>query len=548
MVDDRVQDEPLFGTYPNRTKLFILTGVLIGLLMAALDQTVVATALPQVVADLGGFDRFAWVFTAYMLASTALIPTMGKLSDMYGRKWVFIGGTITFMAGSALAGTSTTMDQLIAFRAVQGIGAAALMANVFTVLADLFSPAERGKWQGLFGGVFAIASVIGPVTGGYITDNLDWRWIFYINLPVGFVALIFLCWKMPAARVQVPRGSIDYLGAATLLAAVVPLLLALTWAGDLYPWGSAQIIGMLVWVALMVVSFFFIERKASEPIIPLWVFRNSVYSVSIFAIYMTGLGMFGSVVFIPLFIQGVIGSSATSSGAVIVPMSLSIVASSTVAGQLISRTGHYKIFGSLGLAIMALGLYLLSTVNERTTNLITIRDMVIVGFGLGLTFPVYVIAIQNAFEHRVIGTVTATTQFFRQIGGTMGVAIMGSVLAVGVQRSMRSGIAERDGSVLPPNVRAALEDPQLLIDAGARARIEAALVDVTGGVDAFHRGVELLRVSLANAVGDVFLLSLIFVSIAFVTSLFVKELPLKGGTSNRSSRKKGSGPTPEVAT
>ena len=533
MADAPPIDEPLFGAYPRRKKLLILVGVLIGMLMAALDQTVVATALPRVVADLGGFDRFAWVFTSYMLASTALIPLMGKISDMYGRKWVFVGGVVVFMLGSALSGTSQTMDQLILFRAVQGIGAASLMANAFTVLADLFSPAERGKWQGLFGAMFALASVAGPLTGGYITDNLDWRWIFYVNIPVGFVALGFLLWTMPSARAAVPRGSIDYLGAAVLLGAVVPLLLALTWAGDIYPWGSVQVVGMLVWAGAMVPLFLLIERGASEPIIPLWVFRNPVYTVSIFAIFMTGLGMFGGAIFVPLFIQGVVGSSATSSGAVIVPMALAIVVSSIIAGQLISRTGRYKVFGSLGLGIMAFGLYLLAQVNEHTTNLNIMRDLVVVGLGLGITFPVYVISVQNAFEQHVMGIVTAATQFFRLIGGTMGVAIMGSLLAVGVGRTVRSALQEGPGQVLPEGVRAALENPRLLLDAGGRAQIEESLATVAGGPEAFRQSVEVLRVALADGIGDVFVLSMIFVIVAFVASLFVKELPLKGAAPSR---------------
>ncbi len=532
-VPARDVDAPLFASYPLRTKMKALAGVLIGLLMAALDQTIVATALPRVVADLGGFDRFAWVFTAYMLASTALIPIMGKLSDMYGRKWVYVGGLVIFMAGSVLSGTSQTMDQLIIFRGVQGVGAAALMGNAFTILADLFVPAERGKWQGLFGGVFAIASVIGPVTGGYLTDNLDWRWIFYINLPIGAIAIAVLLSNMPSAKYSGPRGSIDFGGAAALVAAVVPLLLALTWAGDLYAWGSVQIIGMLAWSALMVPTFLLIERSAAEPIIPLWVFRNPVYSVSILAIFMTGLGMFGAIVFIPLFVQGVVGTSATSSGAVIIPMSLSIVVSSTIAGQLISRTGHYKMFGSGGLAIMAFGLYLLSQVDESTTTTTIVRNLVVVGSGLGTTFPVYVIAVQNAFEQRVMGIVTSTTQFFRQIGGTIGVAIMGSLVAVGVQRGVRAGFDGGSEAPLPEGVREALEDPELLIDVAGRASVADELAGVAGGADAFTRAVELLRVSLADAIGDMFLLSLAFVSIAFAASLFVRELPLKGMVRRR---------------
>ena len=518
-------NRPALAAYPKRTKFLTLGGVLIGLLMAALDQTIVSTALPRVVADLGGFDRFAWVFTAYLLASTSLIPVMGKLSDMFGRKWVYVAGMIIFMLGSMLSGASQQMDHLIIFRGIQGIGAAAIMGNAFTVLADLFEPAERGKWQGLFGATFGLASVVGPLTGGYITDNLDWRWIFYVNLPVGALSIAVLLYGMPTVRALGARRAIDFAGAATLIAAVVPLLLALTWAGDLYAWSSPIIVGMLAWSAALAGVFLLVEQRAAEPIVPLWLFRNPVYSVSAFIIFMTGLSMLGAIVFIPLFVQAVGGSSATSSGAVVMPMSLAIVVSSTLTGQLISRTGRYRYFGSAGLAVMALGLLRLSWADQTTSNASIVLSMIISGAGVGATFPVYIIAVQNVFEQRVMGIVTATSQFFRQIGGTIGVAFLGSLVAIGVQRSVRNELA---GSALPPAARQALEDPQLLIDVPARVALEGVLASTPGGPAALAQGLEALRVSLAGALADAFLISAAVTAAAFAVSLFLKEAPLRG--------------------
>ena len=320
----------------------ILISVL-GMLLAALDQTIVATALPSVVADLGGFGQFAWVFTAYMLASTTSIPIMGKLSDMYGRKWVLAAGVAVFLLGSALCGGAQDMTQLILFRGIQGLGAGSIIANSYAVVGDVFPPAQRGQWTGVVGAVFALAIILDPLAGGYITDHLTWRWIFFVNLPIGaFTLLVILFGMANVRRPQVSPG-IDFRGAFALGATVVPLLLALTLAGDKYAWSSPQAVGMFAFSALMGLLFFMAERSASQPLIPGFLFRNPIFTAAIIVTFLTAIGMFGAIMFIPLFVQGVTGSSATSAGLTLMPMMLSGIIAAVVAGHLISRTGRYRI-------------------------------------------------------------------------------------------------------------------------------------------------------------------------------------------------------------
>src|SRR5438105_1765886 len=411
-----------FHALPRRDLVLTVGGLMLGLLLAALDQTIVGTAMPRIVAELRGFEHYAWVTTAYLLTSTAVVPISGKLSDMYGRKFFLLGSSIMFVLSSALCGLSQDMTQLIVFRGLQGIAGGVLTSTVFTVISQIFPPAERGRIQGVFSGIFGLASIIGPLLGGYLTDNLSWRWVFYVNLPVGVIAIAVLWLSFPNIRPVLRERRIDFLGAGTLVAGVVPLLLALSWGGNDYPWASPTILGLFGIAAIMLVVFGIVERRAAEPIIPLSLFGNRIVSVSVLALMLMAIGMFGTILFIPLFIQGVIGTSATQSGTVMMPMMMVMVTSSILGGQNISRTGRYKLIGLFGMTVMALGLFLLSGMGPNTDYLTVVRNMIIIGIGLGPTMPVFTLAAQNAVKMSQLGVVTSMTQFSRSIGSTLGVA------------------------------------------------------------------------------------------------------------------------------
>lgn len=515
---------------PRRQVIITLSVVMLAVFLASLDQTVVATAMPRIIADLGGFTQYTWVSTAYILASTVAVPVTGRLIDMYGRKWFYVAGILIFIVGSALSGLSQSMTQLIAFRGFQGIGAGMMMANSFTIVGDLFPPAERGKYQGFITGVFGVSSVIGPTLGGFITDTFTWHWIFYLNVPLGLLVIALFIRFFPHMRPDSRHHQIDYLGVAALILTVVPMLLAFTWGGVDYAWASPVIIGMFVFSFLMGVSFLLIERKCQEPIIPLWLFRNRIVAISQAVTFFTGIAMFGSFIFIPLYFQGVMGMTAMASGGFMTPMMLGVVGGSIISGQVLARTGgHYRRQSITGLFLMGIGMWLLTTMNTETTYARAVMGIVVMGFGLGSIMPLYTIAVQNAVPYEFMGVATATNIFFRSVGGALGLAVLGSTMSNRFASEFIKQIPAAVSEVIPAEqMSSLLHNPQALVNPQAQAELYALFAQSgANGAALYEQLLYTMRSSLSVALSEVFAVGLIAIGIAFVINLFIKEIPLR---------------------
>ena len=530
---------------PRRQAMITMGGVMMGIFLASLDQTIVATAIPHIVTDLGGFDRFAWVTTAYLVASTAVIPIVGRLSDTYGRKVFFIGGVLTFVLGSALAGIAQDMNQLIAFRALQGLGGGVVMANSFIAIGDLFPPAERGKYMGFVASIFALSSVVGPVVGGLVTDALSWRWVFFVNVPLGIPIAIVFIKVFPGPRPGQGRGEgIDYAGMALMLMAVVAGMLGLSWGGSRYAWTELPVVMTLAVAAIAGALFVMVERRSRHPIMPLHIYGNPIVAVALVISFLVGVSMFAGTVFMPLYFQGALGQSATSSGSFLTPMMLGMVVGATLVGQLMSRLGgRYRLLGMASIALMAAGLYMMSLVDLNTSRGLAIGSMVLMGFGMGGTFPAFNIAIQNAVAYRNLGVATSAAQFIRAIGASVGLALLGSLLTARFASGISSTVSPDVLENVPGDILDELKsNPDVLVDEGQVADLGSRLAgygpDAAAATEPLLAG---MRESLAGAVGEVFLVALIVSVPALVTAIFLREIPLKQG-GRRPAETSGRGP------
>jgi EmrB/QacA subfamily drug resistance transporter len=491
---------------PQRQILIVFAGLMAGMLLATLDQTIVATSLPTIVGKLGGLNELSWVITAYLLTSTVVVPLYGKFSDIYPRKSVFQTAIVVFVAGSALCGLARNMPELILFRGLQGLGGGGLMAVAQAIIGDIVAPRERGKYQGILGSVFAFASIIGPLLGGYITDNLSWRWVFYVNIPVGIAALIITSWALNLPYRRIPH-TVDYIGAALVAGAAGSLLLFTVWGGSQFPWSSPIIIGLGVAGVILLGLFLRQEHRTAEPIIPPKLWSNPVFSVASTLEFLVGFALFGAVTFLPVYLQTVGGQSATNSGLLILPLMAGVMTTSISSGFVISRTGRYKIFPMAGTLIMAAGLYLLSTMGVGTPGWQSSLYMLVLGLGMGLILQVMVIAVQNSVAHEDLGTATGAETFVRQMGAAFGVAIFGAIFNNRLAANLRT--------LLPAGAAAKAVSSNTVTASPAALRLLPP---------AIHH---ILLEAIARSTHAVFLSAVPLVLIAFGLTFFLREVPLR---------------------
>ena len=514
----------------GRRRWFALAAVIVVMFFSSLDQTVVATAMPVIIGDLQGFSLYAWVFTAYMMASAVTVPIYGKLSDIYGRKPFYVFGLGLFMLGSIAAGVVQNMPELIAARAVQGLGAGAMLTMPRATVGDIFNPRERGRWMGVIASVFGIASIIGPAMGGWITDNLSWRWIFYINLPVALIALIGIILTLPTVRTD-KQPKVDWQGSLLLILGLMPLLLAFTWAGSTYPWGSAMILGLFALSLLFLALFVLAERRAEEPILAPQLFRNRIFSSTALVALFISMGMFGSIAFLPLFIQGAEGLSAQSSGQILTPMMLSFITGSIVGGQLVTRTGRYKLQVLVAGMIGVFGMFLLTKLGTDTPTWVVVVDMIVLGAGIGAVLPVLTVVVANAFPYKLMGMVDATQQFVRSLGGIIATPVLGTVLVNAFNSNFSNQLSaplKQALAGLPASQRQAMLDPQGLINADSQAAVQSQFTAFgQQGQALYQQFINAIHQALATGITHLFTLAMIFMILAILAALILPEQRLQ---------------------
>lgn len=519
-------------------RTLLITGLIIAMFFSALDGTIVGTAMPKIVGDLGGLSMMTWLTTAYLLTSTTIVPIAGKLADLLGRRIVYVSGLIIFMAASALCGMANNMTELIIFRGLQGIGGGIMMPMAMIVIGDLFTGKQRAKFQGVFGAIYGLASVIGPQIGGWIVDSLNWKWVFYINLPVGIIAVIFIARGLQG-RQQTGPINFDIAGIFTMIVGVVSLLLALSFGGKDYAWDSWQILGLFALALIGIVSFIIVESKAKEPILPMYLFKNRTFTFLNLIGFFMSIGMFGAITFVPFFMQGIVGVSASESGTIMTPMMISMIITSIIGGQLVYKIG-IKPQIITGMIVMAGGFLLLTTLDLDTSKLVATSYMAIIGLGMGLVMPILTLALQESFSKEELGVVTSSSQFFRSIGGTFGITMLGAVM------NARSGSLLTDKLVpyldsLPAQASSFAAQLKGMIDTNPQGLLQSlfspeAMKQIP---EAFSTHVlPILKTSLMDSLHSVFYTGLIFIAVGAVFTLFLKPIKLSNKNTGEQVKEK----------
>lgn len=521
----------------QKKKLTIMIALMAAMFFAAINQTIVSTAMPRIIAILGGIEYYTWVITIYMLTSTIATVLVGKLSDIYGRKPFLLAGIVFFIIGAFLCGTSTTVFQLIAYRGIQGLGGGILMSATVTAVGDLFAPRERAKWTGIMMAVFGFSSVIGPTLGGFLVDHIAWKWIFWIFLPLGLVAFGMI-WSMFPKTARKTTESIDYLGSILLTLMLISLLLGFSWAGTKYDWDSVQIVGLLAASIIFLVILLFVERKAKSPVLPLSLFKNSIVTISNSIGFLMNAGMMGAMMYLPFFVQGVLGISPTNSGFVNMPMSIAMIFLSTLSGRWISKSGKYKRFAIAGMPFMVVGMLMMAFMSNVG---VAIAAMIVFGIGLGISMPVFTLTVQNAVAPTQLGVATATATLFRNLGGTIGIAVMGTVMNSTMSSKLEAAVKAGQGpdlSQVDPETAQQLSsflNPQMLLDQPKLKELHATLPEQIQPL--FTHIIEMVRSVLSDSLTVVFLFGMSLLVVAFVLVFFLKEIPLR--SSNDMKAKAG---------
>ncbi|WP_270170810.1 MDR family MFS transporter [Paenibacillus sp. SYP-B4298] len=511
----------------QRQKLAIMIAIMSAMFFAAINQTIVSTAMPRISALLNGMDHYTWVITIYMLTSTISTVLVGKLSDIYGRKPFLILGIVTFMIGAFLCGTSTTIFQMITYRGIQGVGGGIIMATSITAVGDLFAPKERAKWTGLMMAIFGFSSVLGPTLGGWMVDHMNWEWIFWIFLPIGLLSFVLILRLFPKTAVH-SSEKLDIWGSLFMTLTIVPLLLGFTWAGTTYAWTSWEVMSLFAAAALALLIFVMIEARTASPILPLSLFRNSIVTISNIAGFLMNAGMMGALIYLSFYIQGVEGVSPTYAGYVTMPMSISMIILSAITGRAMSRTGKYKKYAILGMFIMTIGMLMMAYMSSIA---MAVASMVVFGFGLGLGMPVFTLAAQNSVKPSELGVVTSSSQLFRNLGGTIGIAVLGSIMSSRLSSNIQSAVAgtqQMDASKLDPAMREQLMpflNPQILLNKPELESLRAALPQPMQAV--VDQLLAILREALSSALTTVFLAGTALLVVALLLVLFMKEIPLR---------------------